>query len=92
MKLTVAKSLLLTVVLSQCIACAGGAKKTATEGASQEAAKQSQTDMTRPPVTIGAQEKIVVESNPDETISFDEWKRKQEQPGSADQEPDSQSD
>lgn len=92
MKLTIAKSLFITVVLTQCIACAGGAKKSDAENLSEESAKQAQTDMTRPPVTIGAEEKIIVESNPDETISFDEWKRKQEQPGSADKDPDSQSD
>jgi hypothetical protein len=76
MKLIAAKSLFVIFVVTQCIACAGGAKKTA-QAAESEAASSAQSDMTRPPVTIGAQQKIVVESNPDETISFDEWKKRQ---------------
>lgn len=37
-----------------------------------------QLDMTRPPRTIGVEREIVVEQNPNETISFEEWKRRQE--------------
>lgn len=36
-----------------------------------------QSDITRPPTTIGAQREVVVETNPNETISFEEWQRQQ---------------
>ena len=37
-----------------------------------------QVDMTRPPNTIANIEDREEEGNPDETVSFEEWKKKQE--------------
>lgn len=44
-----------------------------------ESASTEQADITRPPVAIGAKREVAVETNPDETISFEEWKRRQTQ-------------
>lgn len=69
------------VVLLVAILVAGCAGKRAAKAEAESAQSGSQKtmpqDMTRPPTTIGAERKIVVESNPDETISFEEWKRRQ---------------
>ena len=56
---------------------AGCAGKRAAKADQNSEQKTTSTDMTRPPTTIGDDRKIVVESNPDETISFEEWKRRQ---------------
>ncbi|MEO0368535.1 MAG: hypothetical protein AAF197_07075 [Pseudomonadota bacterium] len=32
-------------------------------------------DITRPPVIVALEDEKVVESNPDETVSFDEWRK-----------------
>lgn len=68
--------------------CAGSKKRAAQESVTQNAKAKNErksrsgeelpVDITRPPVTIGEERDIVVESNPDETISFEEWKRRQE--------------
>ena len=56
--------------------CAG---KRAAKAETAEAAKNGQpVDMTRPPRTIGVEREVVVESDPNETISFEEWKRRQD--------------
>lgn len=61
-------------------ACGGGSKKVAAEPV------EPGQDITRPPQTIVGREEVK-ERNPDETISFDEWRkrrleeqRKQENP------------
>lgn len=83
------KILVILLAATQIAACAGGAKKAAgadsDKASSADPQKTAPTDMTRPPVTIGTQNRVVVESNPDETISFDEWKKQQEVEKSADQ-------
>ncbi len=54
-------------------ACAGGKKNNSTEANGAE--KAVSQDITRPPQTIvGRQEQQ--EQNPEETISFDEWRKK----------------
>lgn len=62
------------VVLSLALsACVGGKKATADEvAANKDVASQ---DITRPPQTIVGR-KEVEEQNPEETISFDEWRKK----------------
>ncbi len=78
---------LLCVTLSACGTRNAISKGDKADAAAGKDAKQP-ADMTRPPVTIGAEREIVVESNPDETISFEEWKRRQEAGASSDQEAD----
>jgi len=63
-------------------ACAGS--RAAKQEKSAAKASAAQTDMTRPPQTIGVEREVVVEQNPNETISFEEWKRRQEAGASAD--------
>lgn len=59
-------------VASTLMGCAGNKKSTSDE----QLAKQG-PDITRPPQTIGTQDRQVAEErNPDETISFDEWRKK----------------
>ncbi len=80
---------LLCVALSACGTRNAISKDDKADATAGKDAKQP-ADMTRPPVTIGAEREIVVESNPDETISFEEWKRRQESGASSDQEADAQ--
>ena len=69
----------LVLLLAVAIGVSSCAGKRATDSKSEKAAKQvEQIDITRPPQTIGAEREIVVEQNPNETISFEEWKRRQE--------------
>ena len=65
--------LLLLFLATALIGCGGNKKAAETE----VVAKQG-PDITRPPQTIGTQEdrQVVEERNPDETISFDEWRKK----------------
>lgn len=58
-------------------ACAG--KKAATNTDSTNSAKQGTVaDITRPPQMIKGEKEVVEESNPDETISYDEWRKRRE--------------
>jgi len=61
------------IVASALVGC-GGNKK----AADPEAVAKQGPDITRPPQTIGTQDNkpVVEERNPDETISFDEWRKK----------------
>ena len=57
-------------------ACAGKKKQEAQATAQTQAAQPAATqDITRPPQTIVGR-KEVKQRNPDETISFDEWRKK----------------
>lgn len=56
------------------IAACGG--KAAKQTADAEA--KSTEDITRPPVFVKEVDKPAVESNPDETISYDEWRKRRE--------------
>ena len=58
-------------VLSGC----GGGKRGATKAAEEAANKP---DITRPPVLVVDKSDEVVESNPDETVSFDKWQTEEE--------------
>lgn len=58
------------LVLSAC----GGNKKPAAEA---EIANTS--DITRPPAVVKGRLPVEAESDPDETISYDEWKRKRDE-------------
>lgn len=57
------------LVLSAC----GGSKKTPVQ---VDAANS--TDITRPPVIVKDEKAVEAEKNPEETISFDEWKKKRD--------------
>lgn len=61
--------LLVAAFLSAC-----GAKKLAPE----EATTANTKDITRPPTVVKTQAPVESESNPDETISYDEWRRRRE--------------
>ena len=65
--------LIAILLLSSLSACAGRAAKN--KAADQNAA--SIVDITRPPETIGTAEKVEVEGDPDSTVSYEEWKKKQ---------------
>jgi len=54
-------------------ACAG--KKTTTEATQT---KETVADITRPPQTVKREREVVEETNPDETISFDEWRKRRQ--------------
>jgi hypothetical protein len=72
-----ALALLLITMLAVGLTACGGKRTAKPE---QTAANGSQpVDMTRPPKTIGAEREIVVESDPNETISFEEWQRRQQE-------------
>lgn len=58
-------------------ACTGKKVSAEDASASEPEAGKVQADITRPPTTIGAQREVVVETNPNETISFEEWQRQQ---------------
>lgn len=63
-----ATTLLTCLVLSAC-----GGKKESVDG-------EPVTDITRPPQTVkDAAEEVQQETNPDETISYDEWRRRRQQ-------------
>lgn len=62
-----------TIILLNFTACAS--KPAANK---DKQAPATQQDMTRPPVTIGAEREVVVETNPNETISFEQWKELQD--------------
>ena len=64
--------ILAIVLLSSLSACAGRAakNKVADENSAQI------VDITRPPETIGNAEVGEVESDPDETVSYEEWQKK----------------
>lgn len=64
-------ALVLSFTLSITLGACGGNKKAVAENATEGAT----SDITRPPQTIvGRQE--VQERNPEETISFDEWRKR----------------
>ncbi len=54
-------------------ACAG--KKTKANSSESE---QPVADITRPPQMVRAEQEVVEESDPDETISFDEWRKRRQ--------------
>lgn len=58
-------------------ACSGKKVDEESTSASAPQSDKVQSDITRPPTTIGAQREVVVETNPNETISFEEWQRQQ---------------
>ncbi len=64
------------VIIAVCIfsisACAGKNKAKETAGA------EPTIDMTRPPVTIKGVSATEDESNPDETVSYEKWKKDRE--------------
>lgn len=73
---------LVTLLASVCIAlsltaCAGKSKKADVADESAESTGVSQTDITRPPA-VTKRKNQNTETNPDETVSFDEWKKQQQ--------------
>lgn len=67
------QSLTVLLMCSMVVACGGKAAKATENGLAQSGATKA--DITRPPQTIVGR-KVVKESNPDETISYDEWRAK----------------
>lgn len=72
-----AKGALLVALLLVLSACFG---KGRTDKAATEADGQPVVDMTRPPVTIKGGPAVGEESNPDETVSYEKWKKEQDKP------------
>jgi len=64
---------LVVLAVTLLTACAG--KKTTTEAAET---KDAVADITRPPQTVKREREVVEETNPDETISFDEWRKRRQ--------------
>ena len=64
--------LIVVLLLSSLSACAGRAAKN--KVADENAA--SIVDITRPPVTIGETDAIEAEGDPDKTVSYEEWRKK----------------
>lgn len=70
------KQLILLVSIVVLIAgCVGNNKKSDVQG--QEVAKQAVSDVTTPPNSLDNSVDAIEESNPDETVSYEKWKRKQ---------------
>ena len=67
-------SLILIVSLTLLSACS--LKRGKNEVAAEPAAPTG--DITRPPEVVAANKPLEEEGNPDETISFDEWRKKRE--------------
>ena len=72
-----AKCILLVALAVLLSACFG---KGRSEQAGTDTNGQPVVDMTRPPVTIKGGPAVGEESNPDETVSYEKWKKKQEKP------------
>jgi len=54
-------------------------------GKKESVAEVPVEDITRPPQTVlGGAKKVQEETNPDETISYDEWRRRREQEAEGD--------
>jgi len=64
-------TLILLITLTACFGRGSDKQQTSAEN-------QPQVDMTRPPNAIADREDREEEGNPDETISYEEWKKKQE--------------
>lgn len=67
------RALVCSLAITLVLGCSG----TRNKNKDAVTAAKPNVDITRPPVIIGAERDVVVESNPNETISFEEWKRQQ---------------
>lgn len=65
------------LAISLLISC-GSNKKNDQSVANAQGSAQSNTDITRPPVFV-SQQKDTTEVDPNETISLEEWKKKQQE-------------
>jgi hypothetical protein len=66
--------LLIAILLLSSLSACGG--RFAKNKAAEENAAPI-VDITRPPVAIGSEDEIIAESDPDKTVSYEEWKKKQ---------------
>ena len=76
------KTIRVTTLLFAClvISACGGKKTITSEGPI--------TDITRPPTTVkGVEEQNQEETNPDETVSYDEWRRRRQKEAERDAPP-----
>ena len=64
---------LVSILLLNLTACFGKGKS-----AEAIASSEPSVDMTRPPTTIKGSDASAEESNPDETISFEKWKKERQ--------------
>jgi len=72
-----AKGVMLVALLVLLSACFG---KGRSAPATTDADGQPVVDMTRPPVTIKGGPAVGEESDPDETVSYEKWKKEQDKP------------
>lgn len=71
-----AASWLIVIMVSVVLSACGGKNKSVAKQA-EESKVTTTSDITRPPAVI-KEVTVEEESNPDETISFDEWRRRRQ--------------
>lgn len=71
------KTRLITVVGLLCLSALSACAKKASVAEAAAGKATPTTDITRPPELVVDQSKAVQEQDPDETISYDKWRKKQ---------------